>query len=277
MTTPRRSIFAEKLNDFRDLAFVGERAFAQRGRWGAFFERRIGPAAFDGRVIFEVGCFEASYLARLAEKFPRSGFIGLDWKYKALYEGAQRLSTAGLRNVILLHGRAQDVREIFADGEVEQIWVFHPDPCDTPRERPNRLIAEPFLLDAHRVLRPGGRSALCLKTDHPGYYQWVLGLLGLPEPAWFDAARNPATAHAAPLPPAPRVRTRDLVRPEEIPARSEAVLRHFDVTMNAADFWNDPAAQRHTVHRPFAGEITLFEARFIRKRLPIYYLELKPK
>ena len=130
--------------------------------------------------------------------------------------------------------------------ELDEIWVFHPDPCDRPQELKNRLIAEPFLIDAHAALRqPGSRVAI--KTDHPGYYQWLLGLLGLPEPAWFAAARAGAPT------PGRRVRARDLVGPGTIPAESEAVLRLFDVSANAADYWNDPAALAHTAGRAFAG------------------------
>ncbi|MEO6435460.1 MAG: hypothetical protein ABIP55_06815 [Tepidisphaeraceae bacterium] len=237
MTTRRRSIFADKLLDFPDIAFVDEAAFQHRGRWGEFFRQRIG-GAFNGRIIFEVGCFDAAYLVRLAAKHPQTGFVGLDWKYKALYDGAQRVAGAGLRNIALLRGRAQDVRKIFTDGEVDEIWVFHPDPCDGPRELHNRLIAQPFLLDVHHVLRDES-STLALKTDHPGYYQWVLGLFDLP-------------AH-------------------------EKTLARFSVEACSADFWNDAGVLAHTCNRAFAGENTTFEARFIKKRMPIYYVEMRKR
>ena len=118
------------------------------------------------------------------------------------------------------------------------MWLFHPDPCDKPRELPNRLIAEPFLLDVHRVLRAGG--AFVLKTDHPGYYQWALGLLGLPEPT-----------------------------------SSEALNERFEVSMNSPDFWKDDPARLHGAGKYFAGEATAFESRSLRKRLPIHYVELR--
>lgn len=262
--TPPRSAYAHRLLEFPGIAFPDAAAFHHRGRWEDFFRSRIGPA-FDGRVIFEVGCFDAAYLSRVAAKHPQAGFVGLDWKCKAVYDGARRVAELGLANVALLRGRAQDVGRIFAGGEVDEIWVFHPDPCDRPAELKNRLIAEPFLTDAHAVLR-GRTSTLTLKTDHPGYYQWVLGLLGLPEPAWF---RDPSAAAGA-----PRVRSRDLMPPAEVPRTNEAILRRFRVTANSPDFWNDRAALAHASARPFAGEATLFEARFLKKRLPIYYLEL---
>ena len=264
----RRSAFADRLLDFPDFAFSDGAERGRCGAWHEFFRRRVGDA-FDGRVILEIGCNDAALLAAVAAKFPTAAFVGLDWKCRALHAGATRVAAAGLQNVALLHGRAQDVRQMFADGELHEIWLFHPDPCDKPRELRNRLVAEPFLLDAHRVLRDGG--AFVLKTDHPGYYQWAVGLLG--EPEAFRAAREGDEAGAA----RPRVRLRDLARRQDLPARSEAVAERFEVSANSADFWNDDVARARSAAKCFAGEATPFESRFVGKRLPIYYLELRKR
>jgi hypothetical protein len=85
-------------------------------------------------------------------------------------------------------------------------------------------------------------------------------LLGLPEPAW-----------------GPRVKPRDLMRREDLPPSSKAVIDRFDVALTSADFWNDPAALAHTSSRAFSGVVTPFERRFRAKRLPIYYVELSPR
>jgi len=166
--TRRRSVYADRLLEHRGLVFSDGAQFAHRDTWREYFESRIGPA-FDGRVIFEVGCNDAALLARVAARHPTTGFIGIDWKCRALHTAAQRVSIEGLRNVALLHGRAQDVQQIFAEREIDEVWIFHPEPCDKPRELANRLIAERFLRDVHAVLRDGG--SLVLKTDHPEYYQ----------------------------------------------------------------------------------------------------------
>ncbi len=263
MTKPR-SIYAPKLLDFPGVALVDQAAFQNRGHWADVFQRRIGPT-FDGRIIFEVGCADATYLTRIAARHPRMGFVGLDWKYKSLYDGAQHVSASGIRNTILLRGRGQEVGKIFSEREVDEIWVFHPDPCDRPIELKNRLIAEPFLTEAHAVLRDQN-STLSLKTDHPGYYQWVLALFGLPEPEHFCGPQLSPTSS--------RVRTRDLMRAEDLPKPNQAVQRLFKVTVHSADFWNDPAALAHTSKRYFSGEATCFESRFIKKRVPIHYFEI---
>jgi tRNA G46 methylase TrmB len=270
---PPRSIFAEKLRAFTDLAFVDAAAFAHRGQWREWFESRMG-GTFDGRIILEIGCADAAFLARIATKHPTSAFIGLDWKYKALHDGAQRVADAGLRNVALLRGRGQDVSTLFGPAEIDEVWVFHPDPCAREAELKNRLIAEPFLTEVHAVLRGCG-SAVTLKTDHPGYYQWVLSLFGLPEPEWFAAASGSATQSSSRTSPRPpRRRARDLMRANDIPAANPAIMKRFHVAVHSPDFWNDAAAQAQASTCYFAGERTAFESRFVAKHFPIYYVEM---
>lgn len=229
-----RSNYASKLRDFPGVAFENPPFVSHRGNWRDFFRARIGPT-FDGRVILEVGCFDAAYLSRIATNHPRTAFVGLDWKAKAVYDGARRITEHGLRNVALVRGRGQDLLRIFGNGELDEVWVFHPDPFAGPGELKNRLIAEPFLLDVHAVLR-NQASTLSLKTDHPGYFQWALGLFGSPS--------------------------------------GDALRQRFKVVANSADFWNDPAALAHASGRCFSKEATLFESRFLKRRLPIHYFEI---
>jgi tRNA G46 methylase TrmB len=279
-----RSIYAAKLLEFSDLACAGDAAFDRRRRWHAFFRDRIGPA-HTGRLVFEVGCSDADFLSRVAAKHPDTAFVGLDWKCKAIYDAAARVTRLGLPNVALIRGRAQDVLRIFGPGELDEVWVFHPDPCDKPAELRNRLIAEPFLVDVHGVLRDE-TSTLTLKTDHPGYYQWTLALLGLPEPDSFAAARDatadrrrsrtaPLAGDAGPATRVPRVRVRDLMPLDALPRPSDAVRRRFEPAAWSDDFWHDPVALAHAAGRPFADELTRFESRFAKRREPIYFVELR--
>src|SRR5688572_10229461 len=97
----RRNPYADRLSEFGAFAFGDDDAFAHRGRWRAFFRERIGPA-FDGRVVFEIGCADAEFLARVAARHPTTAFVGMDWKPRTVYEGAARIAGLGLANVALL-------------------------------------------------------------------------------------------------------------------------------------------------------------------------------
>ena len=257
--TPPRSKYAAHIATAGDFVFDEGVAGIYRGRWREFFRARIG-SSYDDRLILEIGCWDAVFLGRIAGKWPGAAFVGLDWKFKPIADAGRRMTGAGVANVALVRGRAQSLPTMFAAGEVDEVWLFHPDPCDTPVDLPNRLVREGFLLSVAAALRPGGR--VCFKTDHPGYYQWVMAILGLPEPSHFS--------QAGPRPAGQRLRAKDLMRAEDLPPRSEAVGAAFEVSVNSANFWQDGVAGRL-----FDEEKTAFEQRFAGKRLPIYYVELR--
>lgn len=168
MTPPhvrRRSKFADRLLEFPQFVFSDGREFSRRGAWRE-------PLPPSSGLIVEIGCNDASLLVRIAAKHPDAVFIGIDWKCRAIHTAAVRVAEAGLRNVALLNARAQDFARLFAPGEVDEIWLFHPDPCDGPRERPNRLFSQPFLTDAADIVR----KALILKTDHREYFESAIEL-----------------------------------------------------------------------------------------------------
>jgi len=265
--TIRRSVYLDRLREHPSFTFDETSAVAHRGLWSSYFRNRVGPA-FSGRVVLEIGCNNADLLVRTAQKRNDLAFIGLDWKAKAIYDGAQRVVSLALPNIALIRGRAQDIGAIFAEREIDEIWVFHPDPCDKDVELKNRLIAEPFLNDAHHILRDE-ESLLTLKTDHPGYYQWVLSQFGLPHPPWFS--KSPLDGAMLEQ----RVRRNDLMAEADLPARNILLHQLFDVEINSPDFWNDESAQSQVRDRPFVGLMTNFERRFVSKRLPIYFLQLR--
>jgi tRNA G46 methylase TrmB len=239
-----RSVYASKLREFPDIAFADQAAFQHRGNWSEFFGKRISTD-FRSRIILEIGCFDAAYLAGIAAEHPDTAFVGIDWKCKAIYDGAKHVTEMGLGNVVLLRARGHDLLKIFADAELEEIWVFHPDPCDREAERNNRLISRQFLLDVHKVLKDR-TSLLALKTDHPGYSQSVRNLF------------IPAKIDAVGLTPQPS-------------------QEGFHIAMESIDYWHDRLAQAHTKERNFSGKATFFESRFMRKNKPIHYIELRKK
>jgi tRNA (guanine-N7-)-methyltransferase len=221
----RRSLFADRLLQFPDFVFSDGREFQHRGRWREHFGGTEGR-----RVVFEIGCNDAGLLAGVAAKHPQTAFIGIDWKPRAVHAAAERIAAAQLQNVALLHARAQDIRRLVADGELDEIWLFQPEPLDTPRELKNRLITKPFLRDVHYVLKLGG--ALVLKTDHRGYFDAALELL-------------------------------------------QGMTGCFETTLVSRDFWNDSVAQSAVADHAFAGEMTAFESRFVRRRKPIHFVTIR--
>jgi tRNA G46 methylase TrmB len=237
-----RSVYAARLSEFADVAFAGLAAAAgHRGKWEAFFVERMG-AQFDGRIILEIGCFDAAYLTSIAAAHPNTAFVGIDWKCRAIYDGAQRVAANGVANVVLLRVRGNDLLHLFAEAELDEIWVFHPDPCARDHERKNRLIGLSFLYATGVVLKDRS-SILAIKTDHREYFQSVLELF------------SHGSSAANPLP--------------------DATQHPLQLAMHSTDYWHDPIAISHTRSRAFATRPTLFESRFMKKGMPIFFIEMR--
>ncbi len=223
-----RSIHADKLESFSNFVFNNAAAVANRGRWGDFFRDQMGKS-FDGRIILDVGCFDASFLIGIARKNPRSAFVGLDWKCKPLCDGAETITGMELKNVSLLRARGSDIAHIFGAGELDEVWVFHPELC-AEEESHSRLLDARFLHDVHATLRDES-SVFAFKTDHRDHFDWMVTRCG----------------------------------------------QHFVIAMQSNDYWNDSAALADATARLFSGELTKYERRFVKKRRPIYYVEMRKK
>lgn len=221
--------------------------------WREYFAR--GVTSFDGTITAELGCADGTLLAAMAERAPRSAFVGIDWKYADVARAADRLTD--LANAFVLRASADDWASTFAPGELNAILLFHPEPNVEPDQARHRLFAEPFLIDAARSLRPGGR--LMLKTDHVGAFAMALATVGEPQPDWTAVS--------------PRHRRRDLA--VALPAPSAAVVEAFSVVRRSFDLHDDPATLAAIADRSFARLLTPYEARFVARRRPIFYLELE--
>ena len=64
------------------------------------------------------------------------------------------------------------VSEMFAPEEIDNAFIYFPDPWPKKRHFKNRLITAEFLNILFALQKPG--SFLEIKTDHPGYFEWIM-------------------------------------------------------------------------------------------------------
>ena len=260
------------LDKYRDVAWAGPRLPENKGRWKVFFAGRMQRE--PARTILEIGSSNGAFLSALAASHPLSAFIGLDWKYKLVFKGCEKSEKLGNKNTAFLRARAQDCETIFSPGELDEIWLFFPDPWPKTAQQKHRLFQEPFLKSAAKLLKPGGH--LHIKTDHPGYFQWMLAVMGMD----FD---DDAGARAIlPLGEGKSRRNRQVLHRtlenKDLPQRSERACADFEVAARSYDFWPEEATLReHFKDDPplFWGQTTLFEALFRKDQLPVFFLSLQ--
>jgi tRNA (guanine-N7-)-methyltransferase len=153
MSTPlksrRRSTTEKRLDDL-DIASVFDLFPTQRP-----FEMEIGSG--KGRFLLE-----------RAAKHPERNFLGIDYAWRFLKEGHERVQKRGLANLLFYKAEAGEVvQRLIPDASVDIFHIYFPDPWPKRQHRKRRLLTADFFKLLHRRLKPGGM--LELATDNFEY------------------------------------------------------------------------------------------------------------
>lgn len=154
--------------EFSPWSYDEERAPQFRGQWrsGAFLAPESVP------VDLEIGTGNGLHFAEHSLKHPDRCLIGLELKYKPLIQSIRRCVRAGQTNARIARYNAYLLPELFTPGELNDVFIFFPDPWEKSRNHKHRLIQDEFLERMHTMQRPGSR--LYFKTDSRDYFDWSL-------------------------------------------------------------------------------------------------------
>ena len=182
---------------FRELApwtVAAEDAPERRGAW----RKEIGKPV-DAPLILEIGPGNGFFFRDLASSRPHAAIVGVEIRFRRVYLTAKKALEAGARNVRVVHQTVSNLSDLFAPGEVDEVWINHPDPWPKERHHKHRLLRPDFTDLVAEVLRPNG--LLWLKSDFEPY--GPLAHEVLTEPLWsleaFTSDLHGGGADAAPL------------------------------------------------------------------------------
>lgn len=142
--------------------------FALKGKWHSHFKN-------DNPIVLELGCGKGEYTVGLASKDKNRNFIGVDIKGARFWQGAKTALAENLDNIAFLRAEIELIDQLFAQGEVYEIWITFPDPQIKYKRTKHRLTNQNFLDKYKQILIPGG--IINLKTDSEFMHGYTLGLL----------------------------------------------------------------------------------------------------
>lgn len=142
--------------------------FTYKGKWHSFFKN-------DNPIVLELGCGKGEYTIALAQKNPNKNFIGIDIKGARFWRGAKTAIEENLDNVSFVRTQIELVDHIFAENEVDEIWITFPDPQIKYQRTKHRMTNTTFLKRYHHILKQDG--IMNLKTDSEFMHGYTLGLL----------------------------------------------------------------------------------------------------
>ena len=143
--------------------------FEYKGKWAAEFFRNEKP------LVLELGCGKGEYSVGLAKKFPEKNFLGIDIKGARFWRGAKTALEEELSNVGFLRSQIELIDFLFAENEVDEIWITFPDPQIKYKRTKHRMTNSEFLQKYKKILKPDG--IVNLKTDSEFMHGYTLGLL----------------------------------------------------------------------------------------------------
>ena len=136
------------------------------------------PRPLDWRQVFgndhpvelEIGTGKGTFLTEQAKARPDVNFFGLEWANWFFRYASDRLRRNHCANARMVRAEAgYFLTEFVADASVSVLHVYFPDPWPKKRHHKRRLVQEPFLRQAERILSPGGRVQIV--SDHKGYFE----------------------------------------------------------------------------------------------------------
>lgn len=142
--------------------------FKQKGQWQSFFGN-------DNPIVLELGCGKGEYSVGLAKRYPEKNFIGIDIKGARFWRGAKTATEEAIPNVAFIRTQIELIEYVFAENEVDEIWITFPDPQIKYKRTKHRMTNSAFLERYKKVLKPDG--VMNLKTDSEFMHGYTLGLL----------------------------------------------------------------------------------------------------
>lgn len=148
---------------------VLEGNFYLKGKWATDFFKNNKP------IVLELGCGKGEYCIGLSNRHPAKNFLGIDIKGARFWRGAKTALEESLDNIAFLRTQIELIDLVFAENEIDEIWLTFPDPQTKYKRTKHRLTNSKFLQKYKKILKPNG--LVHLKTDSEFLHGYTLGLL----------------------------------------------------------------------------------------------------
>lgn len=153
-------------NQYKHVAFSEERAPLNKGVW----REKVFHVSENHPVDLEIGTGAGTHFAHHVNKFPERCIVGLELKYKPLIQSIRRATLAGQKNAAICRYHAFNLDLLFAEQELNNVYIHFPDPWTSPHKPKNRVVNRVILRWLYEMQKPG--SFIEFKTDSRDYFLW---------------------------------------------------------------------------------------------------------
>lgn len=148
-----------------DSRFVVQEPKEARGKWREIFGN-------DHPLRIEIGMGKGKFLHTLAKENPDVNYVGIEKYSSVLLRAIQKMEEDELPNLLFIRMDAEEICEVFGEGEIDRIYLNFSDPWPKDRHAKRRLPSRQFLERYDRILKPDG--VLEFKTDNESLFQFAV-------------------------------------------------------------------------------------------------------
>lgn len=141
-------------------------------------------------IRIEIGMGKGRFIMDLARQNSDINYVGIEKYSSVLIRGIQKLEADPLSNLYFIRMEAEEITSVFAEGEIDRIYLNFSDPWPKDRHAKRRLPFREFLRRYDEILIPDG--VIEFKTDNHDLFQFALEEL---EPAGWKIVQMTEDLH----------------------------------------------------------------------------------
>ena len=138
-------------------SFEARYHWSVRGCWKQVFGN-------EGPLRIEIGMGKGAFLMEQARRNPDVNYVGIEKYSSVLLRAVQKQEREQLPNLRLIRMEAENICDVFAESEVDRIYLNFSDPWPKEAHAQRRLTSSRFLDRYSNILRAGGMIEF--KTDN---------------------------------------------------------------------------------------------------------------
>ena len=162
-----------------DSEFTVNEPEKQRGKWRELFGN-------DNPIYIEVGMGKGKFITTLAQNNPEINYIGIEKYSRVLIRALEKRRELEIDNLLFIRMDAEDICDVFSEGEVDRIYLNFSDPWPKDRHAKRRLTSRQFMSRYNEILKKDGQVEF--KTDNRPLFDFSME--EIPQAGWQITASS---------------------------------------------------------------------------------------
>lgn len=156
-------------------SFVVHNVKENKGKWSEVFGN-------NNPIRLEIGMGKGRFITTLSKLNPDVNYLGLERFQSVLVRAIEKREEdqEANNNLLFLCEDADDLTDIFEEGEIDEIYLNFSDPWPKARHAERRLTSGTYLAKYDKVLKKTGK--VVFKTDNNDLFEYSLE--SFPEHGW---------------------------------------------------------------------------------------------